>query len=92
MVLLWYESRHTKGEPWNSIMKAAAPTYRQVPKTTASPPPYPSLFSYLFCKTNGITLDTGVALPCDGDLSTRTCKNTLMYQHYSYLSAIENIW
>ncbi len=29
-------THHTQGEPWNSIMKAAAPTYRQVPKTTAS--------------------------------------------------------
>ncbi len=24
-----YESRHSKGEPWNSIMKAAAPTFQK---------------------------------------------------------------
>ena len=29
-----YNYRHTKEEPLNSIVKAAAPTYRQVPKTT----------------------------------------------------------
>ena len=33
-----YEPRHTKGEPWNSIIKASGPTYRQVPKTTLSAP------------------------------------------------------
>ena len=33
-----YQSHPTKKEPWNSIMKAAAPTYRLVPKTTASAP------------------------------------------------------
>ena len=40
-------SFHTKGEPWNSIMKAA--TYWQVPKSTASTPPLPLLYklSYL---------------------------------------------
>ncbi len=31
-----YKSRHTKGEPWNSIVKDAAPTYWQDSKTTAS--------------------------------------------------------
>ena len=37
----------TKGEPWNSIMKAAAIKYRQVPKTTANAlPPPPSPISY----------------------------------------------
>ncbi len=34
-------THRTKGEPWNSLMKAAAPTYRQVPKTTESQPPRP---------------------------------------------------
>ncbi len=32
-----YDSRHTR-QPWNSLIKAA-PTNRQVPKTTASTPP-----------------------------------------------------
>ena len=29
---LTFDSHHTKGEPWNYLMKASAPTYRQVPK------------------------------------------------------------
>ena len=29
-----YISHYTKGGPWNSLMKAASPTYRQVQKTT----------------------------------------------------------
>ena len=31
-----YESHHTKGEPWNSFMKAAAPTFQKRPHP--SPP------------------------------------------------------
>ncbi len=38
-------SRHTKGETWNFIVKATAPTYKQVPKTTASPPPLSKISS-----------------------------------------------
>ncbi len=30
-----YEFHHTKGKPWNSLIKAAAPTFK---KTTASAP------------------------------------------------------
>ena len=26
-----YDSHHTQEEPWNSILKDAAPTYRQIP-------------------------------------------------------------
>jgi len=29
-----YNPSHTKGKPWNSIMKDAASTYSQVPKTS----------------------------------------------------------
>ncbi len=29
IILLSYDSRHTKWEPWQSIMKAAAPTYKK---------------------------------------------------------------
>ncbi len=29
----------SKGEPWNSFIKAAEPKYMPVPKTTTSPPP-----------------------------------------------------
>ena len=36
-----YDSRHTKGEPWNCIIKAAASTYVLVLKTIASALPRP---------------------------------------------------
>ncbi len=34
-----YESHRIKGEPWKSLIKTAAPKCRQVPETTATPPP-----------------------------------------------------
>ena len=34
------EAHHTKGGPWNSIMKAAAIIYRHVSKTNPPPTPY----------------------------------------------------
>ncbi len=41
---------HTKGEPWNSLMKATASTYKQVPKTTASASPLPPPLNMLLRK------------------------------------------
>ncbi len=46
-----YESHHTKGEPWNSLMKAVTPSYRKVLKAIASAhqPHYPFPLKTLVC-------------------------------------------
>ena len=43
-----YNSHHTKEEPWNSLMKAAAPRYRQVSKTTAFTPSLTSILVFIY--------------------------------------------
>ena len=33
-IVYTFDSYYTKGDPWNSLMKAATPTYGQVPNST----------------------------------------------------------
>jgi len=40
-IVYTHYSHHTKGEPWNSLMKTITPVYRQILIKTASPPPPP---------------------------------------------------